>query len=433
MTLFKNFRLGLIHMAVAISLVPITSVLNRVMIHELGILATIVAGLIILPHLLSPMQMVIGQFSDNHPLWGYRRTPYIAAGLLLCVGGSVLTPIAALAMDASFWPGLAFAFVAFLIWGVGYNLAVVSYLSLASDMSNEGQRSRTIAVMWFMMITAVIATAIIAGRAMEHYDPALLVRVFFTAGGIALTLGFLGLIGLEPRGQVTRAGERHSAQEAIGAVVSNPQARAFFVYLTLLLAAILGQDVLLEPFGARAFGMSVRQTTQLTAVWGGATLLALLLYGFVLSRFISKKAGATLGAALAALGFFTITLSGMLHVEALFVPGIAILGFGTGIATTTNLALMLDMTTPANAGLFIGAWGMADAAARGMGNFLASVVRDIATSILANPVAGYGVVFMLEGLILCVTLVLLRQIDPAAFRGEQEVSLSELIAVAGDA
>lgn len=433
MTLLKNFRLGLIHMAVAISLVPITSVLNRVMIHELGILATIVAGLIILPHLLSPMQMVIGQFSDAHPLWGYRRTPYIAMGLLLCVGGSMLTPLAALAMDANFWPGLAFALVTFLTWGIGYNLAVVSYLSLASDLSTEAQRSRTIAVMWFMMITAVIATAIIAGRAMEHYEPERLVQVFFAAGAIALTLGFLGLIGLEPRGQVVRAGERHSTREAIGAVVSNPQARTFFIYLTLLLAAILGQDVLLEPFGARAFGMSVRETTQLTAVWGGATLLALLLYGFVLNRFLSKKAGATLGASLAALGFFIITLSGMLHMQPLFVPGIAILGFGTGIATTTNLALMLDMTTPENAGLFIGAWGIADAAARGMGNLLASVVRDIATVILANLVAGYGVVFLLEGVILCVTLVLLRTIDPATFRGEQDVSLSELIAVAGDA
>lgn len=433
MSLLKNVRLGLIHMAVAVSLVPITGILNRIMIHELGILASLVAGLIVLPHLLSPMQVVIGQFSDAHPIAGYRRSPYIALGLLLCVGGAVLTPLAALTMDANFWPGLAFALVAFAIWGLGYNLSVVSYLSLASDLSSEGQRPRTIAVMWFMMISAVIATAIITGRALEHYSPALLVRVFFACGGIALTLGFLGLIGLEPRGQVARAGERHGTRAAIQAVTGNPHARAFFVYLTLLLAAILGQDVLLEPFGAQAFGMSVRETTQLTAVWGGATLLALLLQGFVLSRFLSKKAGAALGASLAALGFFIITLSGLLHLQPLFVPGIAVLGFGTGIATTTNLALMLDMTTPENAGLFIGAWGVADAAARGLGNFTAGVVRDVVSTVLASPMGGYAVVFMLEGLMLCVALVLLRRIDTAAFRGEQELSMSQLIAVAGDA
>ncbi|MEI8165985.1 MAG: BCD family MFS transporter, partial [Chloroflexales bacterium] len=268
MTVVKNIRLGLIHVAVAISLVPITGVLNRIMIHELGILASLVAGLIILPHLLAPLQPFLGQYSDHHPLFGYRRTPYIALGLLLCVGGAVLTPMAALAMDANFWPGLAFAIVAFLIWGLGYNLSVVSYLSLASDLSGEEQRSRTIAVMWFMMIMSVIGTAILTGRALEQYTPDGLVRVFMTCGAVSLVLGAIGLVGLEPRGAVAATGARHNAREAVGAVLGNPQAQAFFVYLMLLLGAILGQDVLLEPYGAQAFNMSVRETTQLTAIWG---------------------------------------------------------------------------------------------------------------------------------------------------------------------
>lgn len=75
MSWFKMIRLGMLHVAVAISLVPITGVLNRIMIHELGIMASVVAALIILPHLFSPIQVFIGQFSDRHPIWGYRRTP----------------------------------------------------------------------------------------------------------------------------------------------------------------------------------------------------------------------------------------------------------------------------------------------------------------------------------------------------------------------
>jgi BCD family chlorophyll transporter-like MFS transporter len=432
MTVIKNLRLGLIHVAVAVSLVPITGVLNRIMIHELGILASLVALLIVLPHLLSPLQPFLGQYSDHHPLLGYRRTPYIALGLLLCVGGAVLTPVAALAMDANFWPGLAFAVAAFLIWGLGYNLSVVSYLSLASDLSEEHQRSRTIAVMWFMMITSVIITAIVTGRALEQYDPERLVTVFLACGAVALALGFAGLIGVEPRNAAAHTGERHKATEAIGAVIANPVGRAFFIYLMLLLAAILGQDVLLEPFGAQAFGMSVRETTQLTAVWGGATLVALLLQGVVLSRFLSKKAGAAIGASIASLGFGLIALSGILELQALFVPGIIVLGFGTGIATTTNLALMLDMTTPQNVGLFIGAWGVADAAARGLGNLLAGVVRDVAGHALGSPEAGYIVVFVMEGAMLLAALTLLSRIDVAAFRGERH-SVTQLIAVAGDA
>ncbi|WP_129674750.1 BCD family MFS transporter [Candidatus Chloroploca sp. Khr17] len=432
MNIVKNFRLGLLHMAVAVCLVPITGILNRIMIHEMQLMATLVAGLIVLPNLMSPLQPFLGQYSDHHPLFGYRRTPYIALGLLLCITGSVLTPMAALTMDATFWPGLAFSILAFALWGVGYNLSVVSYLSLASDMSGENDRSRTIAVMWFMMITAVILTATITGRALENYSSEALVRVFMACGLVAFVLSAIGLIGLEPRNAVVDEQARHSVREAVGAVVSNPQAQVFFVYLMLLLAAILGQDVLLEPFGAQAFGMSVRETTQLTAIWGSATLFSLLLQGLLLSRFLAKKTAATIGAAVAASGFILIASSGLLHIQPLFIAGIVVLGLGTGIATTTNLALMLDMTTPANVGLFIGAWGMADAAARGVGNVMAGAVRDVMSATLGSAVGAYVTVFTLEALMLCAALLLLRRIDVSAFRSEQQ-KITTLIAVAGDA
>lgn len=431
MSWFKMIRLGMLHVAVAISLVPITGVLNRIMIHELGLMTSIVAALIILPHLFSPMQVFIGQFSDRHPFWGYRRTPYVAIGLLLCVGGAALTPFAAFAMDANFWPGLALALLVFGIWGVGFNTAVVSYLSLASDMSPAHLRSRTIAVMWFMMITAVIGTAISTGRALEPYSPERLIEVFAICAGVALTVGALGLIGLEPRNAIPLSHEeRYSAAESVRTVVRDPLARRFFVYLMFMLSAILGQDVLLEPYGAQAFGMDVRTTTQLTAVWGGATLLALLLHGVVFSRWLSNKRGAMIGGSIAAVGLTLIALSGILHIEPLFVPAIALLGFGTGIATATNLALMLDMTTPQQVGLFIGAWGVADAAARGLGNLLAGVIRDLAALVVGSTGA-YATVFLIEALILCTALVMLRAINVSAFRSQRR-ELGQLVAAMAD-
>jgi BCD family chlorophyll transporter-like MFS transporter len=278
----------------------------------------------------------------------------------------------------------------------------------------------------------VIITAIAAGNALSEYSPEKLMRLFLVCGGISLFLGAVGLVGLEPRNATVSIGERHGTGEAVRAVLANPQARRFFVYLMLLLAAILGQDVLLEPFGAQAFDMDVQQTTQLTATWGGATLLALLLQGLVLSRFMSKKAGATLGGVLAAMGLFLIALSGVISSQNLFVLAIALLGFGTGIATTTNLAMMLDMTTPEQVGLFIGAWGVADSAARGLGNLLAGVLRDLAGFALGSQDGGYVTVFLAEALMLCVALALLRRIDVSAFRNEQP-SMTQLIAVVGDA
>src|SRR3954470_8017616 len=199
MPLVKNIRLGLLHVAVAITFVLINGILNRVMIHDLQILASVVAVLVVLPYLLSPIQVWIGQYSDTHPIMGYRRTPYIALGLLLCIGGMIVTPHVALLMAGDFVLGLLLGVLAFGAWGFGYNLAVVAYLSLASDMSTEQQRSRTVAIMWFMMIVSVIITAIISSRALEPYSPEQLVHVFRIGGLIALTLGAVGLVGLEPR------------------------------------------------------------------------------------------------------------------------------------------------------------------------------------------------------------------------------------------
>jgi BCD family chlorophyll transporter-like MFS transporter len=434
MTIFKNIRLGLLHVAVAVTLVPITGILNRIMIHDLGILASVVAALIILPNVLSPLQVWIGNYSDQHPLFGYRRTPYIALGLLLCVGGAVLTPHVALLMADQFWLGLAFGVLVFGCWGVGFNVAVVSYLSLASDLSAEHQRSRTIAIMWFMMITSVIATAIVTGRALDPYSETQLIAVFAWAGLVALLIAAAGLVGLEPRQQKLKHQVARPDQRAtIQAIIGNPHARRFFIYLTLMLSAILGQDVLLEPFGAQLFGMDVRQTTQLTATWGGMTLVSLLLHGLVLSRWLAKKPGAFLGGVIAATGLALIAISGVLQIKALFVPGVAVLGFGTGIATATNLALMLDMTTPEQVGLFIGAWGVADAMARGLGNLLGGVMRDVITLTTGSANTGYISVFLIQAAILGVSLLLLSQISVAAFRSRNQPSLTQIVAVAGDA
>jgi len=77
----QRLQLALIHVAVAMTLVPIQSTLNRVMIKELALTATLVALFTSLPYLFSPIQVAIGSFSDRHPLWGRRRTPYIVLGL----------------------------------------------------------------------------------------------------------------------------------------------------------------------------------------------------------------------------------------------------------------------------------------------------------------------------------------------------------------
>jgi MFS transporter, BCD family, chlorophyll transporter len=209
-------------------------------------------------------------------------------------------------------------------------------------------------------------------------------------------------------------------------VLANPSARYFFLYLVILLAAILGQDVLLEPFGGEAFGLPVAATTRITSIWGTCVLITLLIAGWLEGR-MDKRTVARLGAWIAIAGFGSIALSGLARQTGVFYLGVVLLGLGTGFSTVSNLSLMLDMTT-AQVGLYIGAWGIADALARLFGSVLSGVVRDVVAHVSGNPVLGYITVFIIEGVMLAVSLVMLSRIDVQAFRRTSQ-SLAERAAL----
>jgi BCD family chlorophyll transporter-like MFS transporter len=414
------------------TLVPINSTLNRVMIKELAISATIVALLASLPYLFSPIQVAIGSYSDRHPLLGLRRTPYILTGLILCVLGVIVSPQVAFLMSENFGLGILAGIGAFGAWGMGYNLSSVSYLSLASELSGEDGRGKTIATMWFMMIVSIIGTAIGISRMVDPYTPEAMMRAFEIVGASALVLGLLGLIKLEPRikkGTIKIDAEAYTVRQMMSAILDNPVAKVFFIYLLLLLAALLGQDVLLEPFGAEAFGMSVTETTRITSLWGTFVLIAIIIAGVLEGR-ISKRIVAQVGNLGALAGFVVIVLSGFFRSLGIFYTGVTLLGVGTGLSTVANLSLMFDLTVAGNVGLYIGAWGFSNAMSRLTGSLLGGIVRDGVTQATGQPLSGYLVVFGIEAIMLGIAAAMLARIDVSAFKQKAvEPSFAEKIAM----
>ena len=94
---------------------------------------------------------------------------------------------------------------------------------------------------------------------------------------------------------------------------------------------------------------------------------------------------------------------------------------------------MLDMTTPANVGLFIGAWGFSNALSRLSGSVMAGSIRDVVTYLSRNAVLGYVIVFIAEIVLMGVSIWLLRSIDPVAFRKSAgKITFSEKISVGMD-
>ncbi|MDL1912764.1 BCD family MFS transporter [Chloroflexi bacterium CFX6] len=425
--LIKRLQLALIHTAVAMTLVPINSTLNRVMIFDLGISKTLFTLLAIFPYLLSPIQVAIGSFSDRHPILGYRRSPYILAGLILCVIGVSVAPMVAILITENFTLGVIAGVLAFGAWGMGYNLSAVSYLSLASELSGEKGRGVTIAVMFIIMVIGLALTGISLSAMVPTFDLVALERAFLIVAASALTLGLLGLFKLEPRVNLSSSpakADTYTVKQMTAAITENRVAKIFFVYLLLLLAALLGQDVLLEPFGAQAFGMTIGQTSRIISISSGFTLIAFIVaavlewWGRIKKKYIAQSGN--LGALI---GFITIVISGLTASQTAFYVGITLLGFGTGF----------DLTVPEKVGLYIGAWGFSNGLSRLVGLLMAGVVADLATQLTGDALHGYLIVFGIEAAMIFLAAVMLYRIDVGAFqRKAHEPAFVDKVAAVAD-
>jgi BCD family chlorophyll transporter-like MFS transporter len=289
--------------------------------------------------------------------------------------------------------------------------------------------------MFFVMVFGLIATGITLSRMVPTYSPEALTRAFLIVAASALILGLLGLIKLEPHVSESSSmhpPEHHTLKEMVAAIKENRVAKIFFVYLLLLLAAILGQDVLLEPFGAQAFGMTLEQTSRIVSISSTFTLVAFIVAGFMEGR-VNKKLIAQIGNIGALIGFLTIIASGVMGNLSLFYVGITLLGFGTGISTVANLSLMFELTVPEKVGLYIGAWGFSNGLSRLTGLLMAGVVADVATKITGSDLNGYLVVFGIEAAMLFAAAILLSRIDVQAFKKQaEEPTFVDKIAVVAD-
>ena len=429
----KVLQFTLVHVGVAITAVPVNSTLNRIMITELDLPALLVGLLVALPYLLSPLQVVAGSWADHHTLWRRHRSPWILIGGLMASFGGYLTAHAVILMGENFVLGLLASLATFTVWGMGVNIASVSYLSLLSEQSEgaSGWRSRAVSVMWTTMIVATIFTSLAISALLEPYSTSALYTAFGFVWLVASAFVLFGAAGIEPANPA--APGLHSRAEsplvAIRALTGNPTAQRFFFYLTLVLISIHAQDVLLEPFGGDVLGMPIAATARLTSIWGLGFFITML-GGLWVVRLLGKKAAANIGAVVAALGFALIILSGVVHSISLLWGAVFVLGLGGGLMTVSNLSFMLDMTIVQAAGLYIGAWGVANFAGQALGNIASGLIRDVAFRLTGSEMVGYSTVFALEIVGLIAAVLLFKGITVEAFRRQAEIQLSDILAVA---
>lgn len=431
----KVIQLAMVHVGVSITVVPVTSTLNRIMIADMHLSALLVGVLISLPYLLSPFQVIVGDWADKRPLWGRHRSPWMVIGGLMASFGSYMTSHTIFWMQDNFLLGLLAAFVIFAIWGIGVNVASVSYLSLVSETGegNTNWRSRAVSFMWTAMILSTIATSIGLSRMLETYNKETLYTAFGVIWLIASLLILFGASNIEGAADPNRVvhNAANNPLTAFRLLLTNQSARRFFFYLLLVLISIHAQDVLLEPFGAEALQMPVAQTSRLTSIWGMGVFITLV-GGLWLVRRLGKKRSANVGALVTAVAFTAIIFTGLAADVRSFTLAVFVLGLGGGLMTVSNLSFMLDMTIPQAAGLYIGAWGVANFAGQALGNIISGFLRDLFYSLTGNVLVGYSAVFGMEVVGLLIAIWLFRTISVEEFRRDAEVRIHDVLALAGD-
>jgi len=403
--------------------------LNRIMVAELGFSIALVGLLFAMPQLVSPLRVWLGYRSDGFPLWGRRREPYMILGTLIGAAGVVLAVMLAVTDAAGNLVLTLGVMLAFVLYGIGRNLAHNAYEALLAERFTGAARPRAMTLFEVVTLVGSVLGAGALGAALRDFDPARLTTIALITMLVVLTLTLLAVLGQEATlkistAAITTARALPFRQALHELVLADPQVRTFFTLILFAFIGTLAQDVLLEPFGGLVLGMSPSATTRLTAFWGVGVLTAMLLCGLLLLRFLPFLMVLRIGLVASTFAFGSVIFVGLTGSADLFRTLVFAMGFGTGIAGAGMLTGLAHFTTTVRAGMLMGVWGMANLLGRAAGSIIGGVVVQTLQWATGSALLGYTTVFAIEVVMLLVALTLsfrLRIEQSAARREEQRV------------
>ena len=457
--LLTVFRLGLFNMGLGLMAVLTLAVLNRVMISELGIPATITGGILATSLFVAPARVWFGQLSDNKPLFGKHRTNYVlfgtvVFGLAVFLAVQVVWQLGAVvsANNGWLWNSQTIGWSALLclimaIYGVGVSSSSTPFTALLVDITEEESRSKLIAIVWSMLMVGIVIGGVtgsivfktieVAGVSagnipLEILQPPIN-SVFSFVPFLVFALALIATWNVEKKysrfvsSTQTNRDDSITIGHAVRVLTTSRQTGIFFTFLAVLTIGLFMQEAVLEPYGGEVFGMSIGETTQLNAFWGIGILLGYSFTGFVIIPALNKKLTTKLGCILVAFCFGLIILAGFTQQPRMLQLAMVLFGVAAGIATVGGISLMLDLTAAKTAGTFIGAWGLAQAMSRGLATLIGGIILDIGKSIFASPLLSYGLVFAIQAVGMILAIAILERVDVKEFKESTGNALSTVM------
>ncbi|MBO1061985.1 MAG: BCD family MFS transporter [Aphanizomenon flos-aquae CP01] len=448
------FRLGLFQMGLSMMSILTLGVLNRVMIQEIAIPATIGSLVLAIPYFIAPTRILFGQISDNKPLLGYHRTAYV------WVGAGIFAIAAFLAVQIMWqlnganigdtwvwttqtigWTGVLG--LVFAIYGLAICASGTAFAALLVDISEEDNRSQVVGIVWSMLMVGIIIGAIISSTILKELTAnapietlqAAINRLFVIVPGIVFSLAIVATVGVEKKysrffNRVNPGNREDSItlKDAWKILTASPQTGLFFTFLLVMTISLFMQDPILEPYAGQVFKMSLAESTKLNVFYGTGILISYGITGFFIVPRLGKRRTIKLGCILVAFAALLIACSGFSANPSILKSTLVLFGLATGFVTTAAVTLMLDLTIAEAAGTFIGAWGLAQSMSRGIATVIGGAILDIGRKLLPdNLVLAYGMVFGLEAVGMLISIWFLNRVNVTEFKTNTKQVLASVL------
>ncbi len=416
----RLLRLSLFQITVGMAFILLNGTLNRVMIIELGVPAWVVALMVSMPLVFAPLRALIGFKSDTHrSVLGWRRVPYIWLGTMLQFGGFAIMPFSLLILSGDtngpIFIGELAAALSFLMVGAGMHTVQTAGIALATDLAPPEQRPRVVAFLYVMLLIGMVGGALSFGLLLSDFSQIRLIQVVQGVAAVTMALNLVALWKQEARDPSRTTGSQGLYfDQAWRKLHSAPGSIRLLVVVGLGTAAFSMQDILLEPYGGEILGMSVSNTTFMTALLAGGTLCGFSVAAFCLSRGFDPYRLAANGPLVGVIAFTAVIFSSPLNSILLLRFGTALIGFGTGLFSVSTLLAAMSLATKDLGGLAVGSWGAVQATAAGVSIALGGAIRDGMSALavkgtlgvaLMNPSTGYSIVWHIEIALMFATLV----------------------------
>ena len=411
-------RIGLVQAAIGAIVVMTTSTLNRIMVVELALPASLPGLLVAIHYFVQVIRPRMGFESDS----GAKKSPWIIGGVALLALGGFGAAIATTLMGVNLVVGILSAIVAFFLIGIGVSMSGTSLLALLAKGVSDERRAAAATTVWLMMIFGFALTSGIAGKFLDPYSPEKVILISGIISLAALTIACLALYKLEGRdleNKRVNASKKMPFKKALSDILSDSDTKKFTIFIFLSMLAFSAQDLILEPFAGMIFKYSLGETTSLSGIQHSGVLTGMLLVAVCGSSrlrpyFGSLRSWMIYGCLASALAMLGLVMAGVLEGDWPLKLNVFILGLANGAFSIAAIASMMRLAViggTGKEGVRIGLWGGAQAIAFGLGGLLGAGASDLARSIFTNPAFAYASVFFIEAMLFIASAYMASQVE----------------------